>query len=1316
MAKNQVCHLCGGELEPYGIGKLKCKYCDTIYEEEVINGEEGILLVEAYKALRDGETDEAYKAFIDIIDRSPKCYEACLGVALANHGIVYVDDNRSGKRKRVPTCYNTTLTPFREDSYYQTAVRLAPPDIAAKYEKDAEEIDRIRELWLEKAEKEKPYDIFISYKESDDETKQRTADSVQAQELYSWLTDQGYRVFFSRSSLAGKVSEQYEPYIYNALRTAKVMVVYAQKAEYFNSYWMRNEWRRWWKRIDGGDKHPQSLIVAYENMNVYDIPRSLLRGGMQAIDASRKDYFPLILGHIQRIFKSLEAQSGNVRVEVAGFSGKKATRIEGEKIAKKQLGSGVKKTIRGAAAGAVSVREIGVREESALSIDASRALKLANDALSNGRYKKALEYYGQVLAGGANAQAYLGTALASVSVKTDAEFVKNAAKYARFDDFDGIVSACTEEELFRAAALYLDSEKECFARDAVEAGINYFKKLSAYNIPERGTALETLRDKIGSDMKRRGGAVQRLCDVYCEAIAGEDAEDYVNHISDLIDEAMTNGQYAAAKSLNEKIGAIDQTIDAYIYNNIRMEVSSDLQGGRVLDLFKLKNFAEVDKLLSNVTKNTAEKYNRVLADAVFAGVKSLYDGRNAAAKNKVIDLFKIVIAYTYRNYRVDGKLTNEAGFKFAFFGRIAEKNASRKVYTDGELTALKEYILKTLDEDAVDEYAAYEILTGIYFMRTENFAAAKASLGKALELIPNDSNARILQMCCDYGVSEKDIRAVRPADAVKKYTLSASNAVLYALIKKAGDEVAGEKFSCAVEDILKFCKKEEDWQKEAQSGFYVAHTKEDIYYKYLAEFRPSEKSAAVFATIARENLDYKYDPKTQYDYIIKIFTDEILSVINDAGGKKELEVLTDGYYKLLKYIDVNNKTFMCERLKFMGDYMLSSRNFALAEKFYDYAVSENQLDGELYWKRLHAKFGAVNTIELILSKRKIEDDPDFDSVLKLVDEDQAATYLKVPNKQEYLMQKRSLKSLLKKKKDFIPSEDVGMLFTCSDEEFKTYLDELAVTEQKEQQKKKENRNRAIAKTGVTGVAIVLFLVSLVFVAAAVLAALRFDVIYNLVQIGDSAERQMHLANKAALVITAGMALVYQIINVAKLNKSKLGATIVAQIAAIGLIILSDFVLIQLYNFSDIIAWGIAIGAFGFMLMYLIWQAAADPDFSDEAFAALGKSLSTFGIALLFLALPSIFSEKITPFMQVVLIIFMVAAMIGSMVWDKMEEGSCRAWLTTGIYAAIQLVLGILFAILNALFGSITILGVIVAIVVVVIGVPFLIVFVKELFS
>ena len=1298
--KNKICHLCGGELEPYGIGKLKCKYCDTIYEEEVINGEEGVLLVNAYKSLRDGETDEAYKAFIDIIDRAPKCYEACLGVALANHGIVYVDDNRSGKRKRVPTCYNTTLTPFREDSYYQTAVKLAPDDIAAKYEKDAEEIDRIRELWLEKAEKEKPYDIFISYKESDDETKQRTADSVQAQELYTWLTDQGYRVFFSRSSLAGKVSEQYEPYIYNALRTAKVMVVYAQKAEYFNSYWMRNEWRRWWKRIDGGDKHPQSLIVAYENMNVYDIPRNLLRGGMQAIDASRKDYFPLLLGHIKRIEESLSAQSGNVRVEVAGFSGKKATRIEGEKIAKKQLGSGVKKIKSTAAAGAVSVREIAARTESELSIDASRALKLANDALANGRYKKALEYYAQVLAGGANAQAYLGTALASVGVKTDAEFIKCAAKYTRFSDFDGIVSACTEEELHRAADLYKNAESECFKANAVEAGVNYFKKLSAYNIPQRQEALDILRGKINADMRKKSASAARLCEVYCEAIAGEDAEEYVSHISSLTDVAMTNAQYAAAKYLNGKIGALDETIDAFIYNNIRMEVSSDLQGSRVLDLFKLKDFSAVDKLLSNVTKNSAEIYNRVLVDAVFAGLKSVFESKNTAVKMRVIELFKIIISYTYKNYRVDGKIANEAGFKFAFFDKLIMNNVSRQMYSDAEIGALKEYILKTLDEDAVDEYAAYEILSGVYFMRINGFGQAKKSFDKALELIPNDANARILKACCDYGVTENDIRAVRAdlAPAKKKFDLSVSNAVLYALLKKAGDEVAGNAFSARVEDILKYCKKEEDWQKDAQSRFYVSHVGSDLYYKYLSEFRPSEKRAAVFATIARENLDYKYDPKTQYDFIIKIFTDEILSLINDTSGKKDLELLTDGYYKLLKYIDVNNKTFMCERLKFMGDYMLGERNFELAERFYNYAISENQLDSELYWKRLHAKFHAVNTIELILSKKTIEDDPDFDSVLKLVDEDQAGTYLQVPNKQEYLRQKRSFKSLLNKKKDFIPDSDVGRLFTCSDEEFKKYLKDLDDKEKKEQARKKENRNRAIAKSSVVGAAVVLFLVSLLFVAGAVLAALKFEVVYQFIKIGDSAERQMHLANKAALIVTAAMELVLQIIHVAKLNKTKLGITIVAQIASIGLVLLSDFLLLT-GIFSDIFAWGVAIGAVGFMVAYMIWELTAD---YDEALAALGKSLSTFVIALLYIALSyAIARETITKFIQIMLIIIMVVAMVVGVVWDKLDEWEARSWITTGVHLLAEIALLIVFSIAHAIFGpgGVAVLGAIATVVV-----------------
>ena len=429
-----------------------------------------------------------------------------------------------------------------------------------------------------------------------------------------------------------------------------------------------------------------------------------------------------------------------------------------------------------------------------------------------------------------------------------------------------------------------------------------------------------------------------------------------------------------------------------------------------------------------------------------------------------------------------------------------------------------------------------------------------------------------------------------------------------------------------------------------------------------------------------------------------------MNFITDTGAKKEVIKLTDLYYKLLKYIDAGNKTFMCERLKFMGDFLLAERYFDLAEKFYTYAISENQLDGELYWKRLHAKFGAVNTIDLILSKKRVEPDEDFNSVLKLVDESEVEKYLQVPNKQEYLLSHRSFKSLLNKKKNFIPASDVNRLFVCGDDEFKKYLKELDETEQQAQEKRKKERAHAVAKSGIAGVAILIFLISLVFVAAEVLAAVKFEVIYNIVKLGDSADRQMHLANKAALIVTAAIAFVLQIVHVAKLQKTKLGVTIIAQIAVMGLIVLSDFVLVQTFEFSNLIAWSAAVGMVGFMINYTIWQATADMDFPEDAWLALGKSLSTYVIAAAFMVLPMIFKDKLTVAVQILLAVLMVAGVIAGIAWDLIDDMSARAWITAGIYVASQIVLSIVFAIVGAIFQTISIGGIVVGVIVIVIGI------------
>ena len=50
-------------------------------------------------------------------------------------------------------------------------------------------------------------------------------DSVIAQDIYKALTDEGYRVFFSRISLEGKLGAEFEPYIFAALNGAKVMII-----------------------------------------------------------------------------------------------------------------------------------------------------------------------------------------------------------------------------------------------------------------------------------------------------------------------------------------------------------------------------------------------------------------------------------------------------------------------------------------------------------------------------------------------------------------------------------------------------------------------------------------------------------------------------------------------------------------------------------------------------------------------------------------------------------------------------------------------------------------------------------------------------------------------------------------------------------------------------------------------------------------------------------------------------------------------------------------------------------------------------------
>ena len=333
----KACKTCGGTLVRKGNYQV-CEYCGNRWEIDVANDIHAVERANAWEALREGDFEKAAELFENILMKDEKDHEAHWGCALALGGIVYVND--MSEHKKVPTCSNITEESFVQAPHVLKAIALAPPDIRENYQSQAQYIDNVRLEWLEKASKEPPYDVFISYKDSDREHGiDRTRDSQSAQDLYQVLLERNYRVFFSRITLQSKVAEQYEPYIYNAIKTAKVMIVYGEKLEYFSAPWIKNEWKRFMARQEKGEKHKNALVVAYKNINPGDLP--VVLRSRQAMDAAGFSFMTNLLAHIERVIEESKQAAHLERIEIKGGQiSKKATRIANQSLQVRELGSG----------------------------------------------------------------------------------------------------------------------------------------------------------------------------------------------------------------------------------------------------------------------------------------------------------------------------------------------------------------------------------------------------------------------------------------------------------------------------------------------------------------------------------------------------------------------------------------------------------------------------------------------------------------------------------------------------------------------------------------------------------------------------------------------------------------------------------------------------------------------------------------------------------------------------------------------------------------------------------------------------------------
>lgn len=291
------CKMCGSNLEiEDSITVCKCEKCGTSQTVPDIEDDKELKLFERAGRLRfNCDFDKAAGIYNTITDSYPEEAEGYWGLILCKYGIEYAD-NASGKK--VPVCHRISYDSVMDDEDFELVMENSDSESRAIFREEAKIIEENRNKYIQIAESEQPYDIYISYRAKDDNG-DKTAVSEIAGHLYNKLTSAGYRVFLSEAALKGKKRSECEPYIYSALNSANVMLALGTSYDDYNDVWVKNEWNRY---LEIAEKNKNKcLIPCYKDVDEYDIPKEF--AGLKVCQLGNDDTFNNIMAEIANVVK-----------------------------------------------------------------------------------------------------------------------------------------------------------------------------------------------------------------------------------------------------------------------------------------------------------------------------------------------------------------------------------------------------------------------------------------------------------------------------------------------------------------------------------------------------------------------------------------------------------------------------------------------------------------------------------------------------------------------------------------------------------------------------------------------------------------------------------------------------------------------------------------------------------------------------------------------------------------------------------------------------------------------------------------------------
>lgn len=546
------CKMCGGDLNITEADKVvECEYCGTTQTVPSADNEKKMTLFNRANRLRlNNEFDKAVALYEQLIAEFPEEAEAYWGLCLCNWGIEYVDDPATGEKK--PTCHRASFESLMKDENYLLAMEYADVTAQRVYRREAQEIDRLNDAILSVSRNEKPYDVFICYKETD-ENGMRTHDSVLAQDIYDALTAKGLKVFFSRITLEDKLGRQYEPYIFAALNSAKVMLAIGTKYEYFQAVWVKNEWSRF-LRLAAKDRS-KVLIPCFRDMDPYDLPDEFK--GLQAQDLGK-------LGAVQDLVRGV-----------------------GKLLAKDAPKDG-------------DVQQAAVSNPAATTVQS--LLKRAFMFLEDGEWDSANEYAEKVLdIDPEDGEAYLAKAMSDLKKRSRSSM----------NDASGIaLNANIQKALrFGSGSLkneingYIASTKAAEAADQLEAD----KAIAAFSARQSGRQAQPLVQQLAA-AKQRASYIEKICGGYDKAAAqiqrfNDEKTAATNRLSALRTQRDSLGLFAG-KEKKRLDGEISEIVAGMKRLDLKLASACEQLGG-----FESKTVA--DKALSEARADVSSLQNMI---------------------------------------------------------------------------------------------------------------------------------------------------------------------------------------------------------------------------------------------------------------------------------------------------------------------------------------------------------------------------------------------------------------------------------------------------------------------------------------------------------------------------------------------------------------------------------------------------------------------------------------------------------------------------------------------------------------------------------